>query len=128
MNKLTKEEQLVYDEIVKCNGRITQLQIAKKIFIGSHEKYENYDKWKETTLRKVRQLIRDLRIKHFLHILSDKDGYWIMKDRTEIKEYLIRIERTAKAQAKAWLVTYNSMRRNFGIQSEYFEQQGKLFE
>lgn len=126
--ELSKEEQAVYDCIQQANGKITQQNIARQVWVGCHEKFEGYDTPKGSTTRKVRAIIRDLRIKHFLHILSDSDGYWIMKDKGEIREYLLRIEKTAKAQAKAWYVTYNSMRRNFGVQSQYFEQQGKLFE
>jgi hypothetical protein len=126
MVNLNSDEQQVYDAIVYCDKRITQLEIAKKVFVGSHEVHENY-KASESTLRKVRQIIRDLRIKHCLQILSDANGYWIMNDIEEAKKYLNRIEQTAKAQAKAWVITYNSMKRNFGIKNEYFEAQTKLF-
>ncbi|MGB4268976.1 MAG: hypothetical protein WBK20_07320, partial [Spirochaetota bacterium] len=82
----------------------------------------------ESTLREIRQIIRDLRIKHSLFILSDKNGYWIMKDREEAVRYITRIEKTAKAAAKAYYVTYNAMKRNFGINSDYIEKQLTMFE
>lgn len=130
MTELTADEKTVYDLIVSCNGRITQLEIARSArWLGSHpvhEEHLNIDH-QQSTLRKIRQIIRDLRIKHHLFILSDVNGYWIMKDRSEAIEYIKRIEKTAQAQARAWYVTYQSMRRNFGINSEYFETQGKLF-
>ena len=127
---MTQDEKIVYDLIVNSTGRITQLQIAKSAaWLGSHPVHEAHldIDHQQSTLRKIRQIIRDLRIKHKLFILSDVKGYWIMKDRSEAIEYVTRVERTAKAQAKAWYTTYQSMRRNFGINSDYFEKQGELF-
>lgn len=128
MTDLTHEEKLVYDEIVACNGRITQLQLARKIFVGCHERFEGYDNPKQSTLRKIRQLIRDLRMKHGLFILSDEEGYWVMKDKSEAKTYIERMERIAKATTKGYFDTYKAMQRNFGIRSDFFEQQGSLFD
>jgi hypothetical protein len=130
MSELMPDEKIVYDLIVSCNGRITQLDIARSAsWLGSHPIHESHlnINHQQSTLRKIRQIIRDLRIKHHLFILSDVNGYWIMKDRSEAIEYIQRIEKTAKAQAKSWYVTYQCMRRNFGINSDYFETQGKLF-
>ena len=124
--ELTEEEKQVYDLIVHCNGRITQLEIARKAFVGCHDRFENYDNPKASTLRKVRQIIRDLRINHGLFILSDPKGYWIMKDKSEVHKYLRRMEVVAKASAKSYFDTYKAMQRNFGIKSEYFEKQLSL--
>jgi len=126
--ELTTEEKIVYDLIIGVgDGRITQLQIAKLApQLGSHEKHEGYLTL-DSTLRKIRQIIRDLRIKKFLFILSDKRGYWVMQERGEAVKYIQRVEKTARSQAKAHYTTYQCMRRNFGINSDYFETQGKLF-
>lgn len=127
MKQLTPQEQTVYDIILHSPKKITQQQIAKLApQLGSHEKHEGY-MTQDSTLRKIRQIIRTLRISHGLFILSDKTGYWIMKDKSEARQYVARIEKTAKAQAKAWHVTYQAMRRNFGINSEYFDKQIELF-
>lgn len=109
--------------------KITQNQIAKADgWMGAHTKHER-SRSNETTLRKVRQVIRDLRINYGAPILSDRDGYWIPQTEKEVKEYLDRIEIEAKAQAKAWFETYKAMDKVLGVRSEYFESQvqDKLF-
>jgi hypothetical protein len=124
--QLSNDEQCVLNLISSANYRITQQEIAKsERWLGSHPIHE-IDR-KESTLRKIRQVIRDLRIKGGYMILSDIKGYWLMKDRQEAIEYCERIERMAKSQAKAWFETYNAMRKNFNLTSDYFEKQGKLF-
>ena len=61
---LTVEEKIVLELISNAPYRITQQDIAKSWrWLGSHPKYET--ERQETTLRKIRQIIRDLRIKHF---------------------------------------------------------------
>jgi len=123
---LNNDEQCVLNLISNANYRITQQEIAdSERWLGSHPIHE-IDK-KESTLRKIRQIIRDLRIKKGYMILSDSNGYWLMKNRQEAVEYCERIERMAKSQAKAWFETYNAMKKNFNLTSDYFDQQGKLF-
>lgn len=117
---LTPEEQSVYD-LISQNKRITQLQLSRQVFVGCHEKFEAYDKPKASTLRKVRQIIRDLRIKHDKAILSDSDGYWVMKDKKEAEKYIKRLEQSARSQAKSLMVTYEVMRKNFGVTNAFFE-------
>ena len=124
--QLTYDEQCVLNLISNANYRITQQEIAdSERWLGSHPIHE-IDR-SESTLRKIRQIIRDLRIKNGYMILSDSKGYWLMKNKHEAIEYCERIERMAKSQAKAWFETYNAMRKNFNLTSDYFDQQGKLF-
>jgi hypothetical protein len=126
--QLNPDEQAVYDLIVNCPNRITQQQIAiAEPRLGSHSRHEGYMS-EASTLRRIRQIIRDLRIIHGLFILSDKNGYWIMKEREEATKYLARIERVAKATAKGYFETYRAMQRNFSVKSEYFDTQMSLFE
>ena len=123
---LNNDEQCVLNLISNSAYRITQQEIAdSERWLGSHPIHE-IDR-SESTLRKIRQIIRDLRIKKGYMILSDSNGYWLMKNRQEAVEYCERIERMAKSQAKAWFETYNAMRKNFNLTSDYFNQQGKLF-
>lgn len=123
---LTDDEQSILNLISSTNNRITQQEIANsERWLGSHPIHEVGRR--ESTLRKIRQVIRDLRIKKGYMILSDAKGYWIMKDRQEAIEYCERIERMARSQARAWFETYNAMRKNFNLSSDYFEKQGKLF-
>lgn len=111
-------------------AKITQRQIAdSEQWLGCHPKYDPMipEKDRETTLRKVRQVIRDLRINRAAPILSDSKGYWIPTNQNEITEYLKRIEQEAKSQAAAWFQTYKVMSQSFQITSEYFEGQKSLF-
>lgn len=112
-------------------AHITQRELAKsEAWLGCHEKHE-FDKVQnptETTLRKVRQIVRDLRLKHNAPILSDRDGYWIPSDSREVQEYLQRIEQEAKSQAAAWFETYKAMKGTFGVSSAFFEGSQSLFE
>jgi len=125
---LTKEENAVYALIANTDGKITQLQIARSAtWLGCHPEHEGYTNPKASTLRKVRQIIRDLRIKKAIPILSDNEGYWIVKYPDEANRYISRIEKTAKAQARAWFETYSAMKKNFGIRSDYFDKQLNLF-
>ncbi len=108
--------------------KMTQLGISRNAhWLGSHKKYEK-GRTNETTLRQVRQVIRDLRIEYGAPILSDAKGYWIPKSDKEVTEYLSRIEIEAKAQAKAWFETYSVMDKMLGMKSKWFEAQKKLFE
>ena len=124
--EMTPEETAVLN-LISSNERITQVQIARSAsWLGSHPIHEGYYN-EQSTLRRVRQIVRDLRMKHGKVILSDRLGYWIMNDRSEAMEYIRRMEKMAKAQAKAWFETYAVMKKNFGVTSEYFSTQGDLF-
>jgi hypothetical protein len=124
---LNEEERNIYDLIVNSGSRITQLQLARKVFVGCHERFEGYDTPKQSTLRKVRYLVRELIMKHGLFIGADNDGYYIIKTDAEKKEYMDRFERQARASAKSYMQRYQVMSRNLNIKSNFFEQQGKLF-
>ena len=65
---------------------------------------------------------------HRLFVLSDEEGYWLMKDREEAKTYIERMERIAKATTKGYFETFKAMQKAFGVTSEYFIKQGQLFE
>lgn len=119
---------LLYHGFVQENGeRMTQREIAaSEKWMGAVEEYEKVPHDIETTLRKVRQVIRSLRIVHKAPILSDKNGYWIPSSELEVNEYLERLELEAKAQSKAWFETYGAMKTAFGVQSLYFEKQSSL--
>lgn len=107
-------------------GKLTQRDLATMALgLGHHEIHEEHlpSKKNETTLRKVRQIIRDLRVTHNLPILSDKTGYWLPHTIAECEEYLRRIEAMARAQAAAWHETYRAMERTVGVRSEFFDKQ-----
>jgi ABC-type hemin transport system ATPase subunit len=128
---MTSQHKLVFDLIQECNKRITQLQISKTAeWIGSHPEHEAHLKidHQQTTLRKVRQLINDLRHIYGCHILSDLNGYWVSDDLAEVQEFITRLEKTAKAQAKSWFATYKTMKKIYNIRSDYFDTQQSLFD
>ena len=122
---LNKVELIIFELIENCDKRITQRQIAlSEKLLGCHPIYEsniNLPNPNESTLRKVRQVIRDLRLNHNAPILSDVKGYFIPQDQNEIDEYLNRIEKMAKAQAISWRETYQHMKNTFEVESDYFE-------
>lgn len=133
-DRLTGDELIVYNLIEKTkeitdlsaprtSGRITQQQIANSAeWLGSHpEEAELKIDHRQTTLRKVRQIIRTLRLTHGAKILSDKKGYYFPANNSEVTEYIQRLEKVARAQSLAWLETYSAMKVNFGAYSEYFE-------
>jgi len=127
-HELTEPQKIVYDLIVNSNGRITQLDIARKApSLGSHERHEGYLTL-DSTLRKVRSIVRDLIMKHGVFILSDKKGYYIKKTEEEAEEFMKRFERQAKASAKSYMQRYHVMQRMYGFKSQYFEKQIDLFE
>lgn len=117
-------------QVLQQGGRFTQRQIARsEPFLECHRhELSSVPKTRqfETTLRTVRQLVRNLRVKYHQPILSDKDGYWLSTDINEAAEVIKRMEITAKAQTKAWHETYIAIRDNFGIESDYFNAQLKI--
>lgn len=123
---LTKEEKAVYDCIREADGRITQLQLARKVYVGCHDKFEGYDNPKQSSLRKIRQIVRDLRLNHKLQILSDGDGYFLKRTQEEAILYMDILEKKAKAASKSHMVTYREMSKILGVTSDYFERQIKI--
>lgn len=133
LRNLSKEERVVmrlfHRRWLLKDGpviRMTQSEIAvTEDWMGAHSKYEGTSR--ETTLRKVRQVVRDLRVNHHAPILSDRGGYWIPVNQSDVSEYLLRIESEARAQAASWFETYKAVRETFGLRSEYLEKQERLF-
>lgn len=110
-------------------GRITQRELAlHEKWMGAHPEHEAHLPGAaefDTTLRKVRQVIRDLRIAHHAPILADKAGYFIPASEEEVRVYMRRWEGTVRAQIAGWAETYRELRAAFGAaaQSEVMEQQ-----
>lgn len=120
--KLTNAEFAVVHAIwaIRNGGRVTQKEIAKSApWIGAHP---NYDKLTgETTLRMVRQIIRNLRVIHHLGIVSDRDGYFIPQNEAQADTYLVSLEQEVRARAASSLETYRSMRTSLARRSAFFE-------
>lgn len=117
--------RLLWTAWVEETGKITQGDIAKsQEWLGCHPKYESdvVRNKRESTLRQVRQIIRNLRIDHKIPILSDNKGYWIPRTESEVIEYVERMEKIAKAQAASWHQTYRAVSETLNVTSSFFDQ------
>ncbi len=105
--------------------KITQREIAvSEDFLGcTHYEDDLPTKNAQTTLRKVRQIIRKLRIHYKLPILSDIKGYYFPQSEEEAIEYLEREGKAVASQMKAWHETYEAMTEALG----FGEEQKELF-
>lgn len=111
--------------------RVTQKNIANsEPYLRCHGAFESgvVQDPDSTTLRHVRQIVRDLRVDHGAPILSDTKGYWIPRKKKEAVEYLERIEKQARSSARSYFETYEAMQYALGVTSQYFEKQRDLFE
>lgn len=76
----------------------------------------------ESTKRHVREIIRTLRLKFKIPILSDVSGYWLPLTLHEANKYLVRTERESRKRAASSIETYVAVRESLGLRSEYFEK------
>lgn len=110
--ELSKEEHAVLN-LIKANHRITQREIAKtEKYLHCHPKYEVGIGLKcemESTLRRVRQIVRSLRLEHKYPILSDTKGYFLKATEAEKAEYKKRELLVSKAQSISWRTTNKVM-------------------
>lgn len=129
--KLSDKEKAVYDFIAVSGKPVTQLDIMRSNeWLGCHpfEDHLPIDK-QQSTLRQIRQIIHDLRMKHDAPIISGVDGYWIPSSDDEVRNYISKRERESKAQAASWMVMYRQMVKIFGeaARNDYFDGQQRLF-
>lgn len=122
---LTDEERAVMANLWSNYGKrkVTQTDIARsERWMGCHPKHEADIRANklETTTRQVRQIIRDLRVKWWVPVISDVKGYWIVESEQEAQEYLTRLEMEAKAQIKAWVETSKAMERALNVKNLFF--------
>ena len=86
-------------------AKMTQVQIARsEPYLGQHPQFERHPT-SGTSLRRVRQIIHDLKVKHRIVIVSDVKGYWIPETLKEAETYLDSMERQARSSAKSYMVT-----------------------
>jgi len=108
-------QALLDDATTEHNTRTTQAQLAQRVpTLGAHRREHEADPKtkgnRDTTLRKVRQVIRDLRVVYGVPVLSSPKGYWLPSTVDEVDEYVERAERQARATAAAWFETYRAVR------------------
>ena len=104
--------------------QITQLEIARsEKWMGCHEReIDAVQCTLESTVRQIRQIIRNLRINHMVPILSDSYGYFLPSTIDEAHEYIERTEREARSRAASSIETYRIMKKSLGISSNFFEK------
>jgi len=111
-------------ELIMDEGPITQHRIAmSENWLGCHPEHEEIP-GTETTLRQVRQIVRDLRMKRGIPILADREGYYLPCTVEEVTTVLERMEREARARAKSSFETWQKLARIFGeaAQSDFFDK------
>lgn len=118
---LNDDEMLVLIYLMQQTRPVRQWQVAQELpTLGSYERYE--DQNSDTTKRKVRGVIRDLRVIHGIPVMSSPVGYWLPITETEIVEFVEHLEIIAKAQTKAYFQTYRSMKKLTDVTSNFFEE------
>jgi len=119
--------RLLHTKWKNYDGKVTQKAIAEALpHIGGHPKFDS--RTEETTLRKIRQVVRDLRTLRWAPILADVDGYWLPDNEREAKEYMVKLEREVRARVVASFETYKAMRESLGVSSTYLDGQEKLLD
>lgn len=114
--------RLLYDKWYHKRGKITQREIADTLpKLGSHKEHEH--RTEESTLRMVRQIIRNLRVYQSAPILADRNGYWIPHSEIEVADYLEKTEREVKARIASSYETYKAMKESVGITNPFFDNE-----
>lgn len=110
LSNATREEFEVLTLLMDTKTKLTQRDIARQCpTLGAHWRELAADaadrQRNDTTLRKVRQVIRDLRIKHRVPIMSDTGGYWLPCSQDEVETFVSKLKRQAPSTASAWYET-----------------------
>ena len=117
--------RVLYQRWQRGEGKITQRELADAVpDLGRHQREKVPTE--ETTLRKIRQVVRDLRVLRWAPVISDGDGYWIPRNEAEAREYIERMEAEVKARVAASFETYRAMRESLGITSNFLDRQERL--
>lgn len=117
------DHRAVYSLLAREWGaRFHQRDIARLLPRLGKTEYEPDDPSSDSTLRRVRQIVRDLRVIHHVSILSDTSGYWLPSSSAECSVFLERLERTSAAQARAWLETYDALAASTSVRSRIFDE------
>lgn len=110
----TEGQTAVLNALVLSSGKVTQRDLVELCpGVGAHRREVDAGVASpasmETTLRRVRQIVRDLRVELRVPILSDPSGYWLPRTEDEVAEYVDRVEKQARATARAWFETLRSL-------------------
>lgn len=121
LNKLSNAERQIYI-IIHRNKRVKMAELARQTALGDYETYE--ESQEGTTKRKVRKIIRDLRIKHRIPIMSDIKGYFLAHVQAEAVDFMGRIEKRLVSH----LIMYHTFKKMFNVECSEVEEQLKLFD
>lgn len=131
--KMPKAHSMVYSLLERREKKwLSQQDLMNSIpFLGKTKHDDEHYNSSDTTKRRIRQIIRELRVDFGKPIISSSKGYRIVASKEEADEYIERLERTAKAQIISHTETYDSMKKvlaEFKVKSSYFEgKQAELF-
>jgi len=113
--------ETVLGYLQKQTKPVSQHDIAEDCIVGSHFHEKNTRKQNyASTLRQVRQIVRDLRIDFGQPILSGKKGYWIAEDSAEVVQYCSMLEQKAKSSAAAYFETFKAMKQHLPRRNTFF--------
>lgn len=132
--KVGKPEQLVVIKLIltawKEGYKVTQRDIAiHETWIGAHPKWEIKKilaGFTETSTRRVREIVRDLRVIWHVPILSDEDGYFFAFNTEDARRVLMRIESEVYSRNLSSVQTYREMQKMFGSISDFIDQIDRL--
>ena len=94
--------------------------------IGAHRKHISYNNKRDNALRKIRQLIRDLRVNFNIPILSSNKGYYLPSSHSDAVEFLERFEKVVNAQRRSWNTTLYMLEDSLEVNSSIFKKINKL--
>lgn len=101
--KIRIEHVIVLNMIVRNNGTaITQDYIYTcDNTLGEHKRHCSKTNKRDNALRHIRHLIRELRVKFNLPILSSKQGYYLPNNTKEANEFIQRFNTSINNQIKS---------------------------
>lgn len=100
----------VMEDLRIASSPRSQEYIARsRPFLGAHPHWESNKPTTETTHRRVRGIVNELRVKHHIAILSDRRGYWLARSIEDAEAFLDEMERQARASAKSYMITFHAM-------------------
>ena len=113
--------ETVLGYLQKQTEPVSHAQIAFNCRVGSHFHEKGTRKENAvSTLRQIRQIIRDLRIDFGQPIISGTKGYWIAEDSAEVEDYCLMLERKAKATVAANFKTLKAMKQHLPRRNTFF--------
>ena len=114
---LSKQEEVVLALLTERWGdrEISQKEIAlSSKWKDSHPLLQDETNI-NTTTRKLRKVIRNLRIEHKLPILHNERGHFLPETEEDIDLFMERLELEAKSRAASTIETYKAMKDTFGV-------------